>query len=171
MGRVAMRWDDSSEVRHDSRIRVADGGIAFVNDIVRGGLAPMLSTTDDYTLRTHLFFETAASATCTALNDRVTAHAQPPPIRVAGAMTATDGLGFYDDTIENRTHTTATIVHADFGRLEQGWALRIKFPGFRSITTSVPSQWQHEADDTFYIFFPGFLGNEEMVTITPECVN
>lgn len=170
MARVAMRWDDSSENRHDSRIRLASPDeIAFVDDIVRGGIEPTISTADDFTLRTHLFFETDAMASCTELNNSLQAHATTPPILVDGAQTAQDGLGFYDDTIEGRTHSAATVVHAEFGRVEEGWALRIRFPGVRSITTSVASNWQHEGEGLFYIFFPAGLPNDAMITITPEC--
>jgi hypothetical protein len=92
-------------------------------------------------------------------------------IRVAGEQTAVDGNGFYDDTILDRIHSSPTVVFADFGPVEAGWSLRIKFPGYRSITTSVPSSWQHEDDDSFFIFFPDRLPNDGMITITPQCPN
>lgn len=170
--RAAIRWDMSSEGRLDTRIRALNE-IAFVHDLVPGGgpgADDTLSDTDTYGLRTHLFLDASAGAgSCTQLNTTLLRHATSPPVLVEGEQIAVDGLGFYDDTINGRTHTTAVTLHADFGAVDDGWALRIRFPGFRSITTSVPSSWQHESDDTFYIFFPGELDNDAMVTIAPEC--
>ena len=47
----------------------------------------------------------------------------------------------------------------------------MRFPGFRSITTSVPSLWQHELDDSFYVFFPDGLSAGASVTIAPGCLD
>jgi hypothetical protein len=173
--RTAVRWDVSSEGRRDTRIRAFPPQITFVHDLVPGGGAgadDMMSSADTFGLRTHMFLQpSGATATCTQLNTALARHAASPSARVDGTMIAVDGLGFYDDTIMNRTHTTAATFTAAFGPIDDGWALRIKFPGFRSITTSVPSRWQHESDDTFYIFFPDALDNNASVTITPQCTN
>ncbi|MFN0249360.1 MAG: hypothetical protein ACKV2T_20915 [Kofleriaceae bacterium] len=172
--RAGIRWDMSSSGRRDTRIR-AFNQITFTHDIVPSsgiGADMTMSSEDTFGLRTHLFLDgSGVAGSCSEVNQRLLRHASTPPARVEGEMIAVDGLGFYDDTIMNRTHANAVTFHADFGSIEDGWALRIKFPGYRSITTSVPSNWQHETDDTFYIFFPDGLENNEMVTITPECPN
>lgn len=177
--RLALYWDNSSQMRHDSRIRHFDNEIVFVNDIVPGngpGADAMLSNTDNYTLRTQMFLENDSAIECRTLMNKLQSHAQTPAVEVDGALTAADGLGFYDDTITNRNHTSMATLVAENGRIEAGWTLRIRFNGYRSITTSMPTVWQHEhhdapAEDIFYIHFPDGLPNNGSVMITPECPN
>ena len=170
--RIGLRWDPVGAVT--SRIRQAPSEYAFVYDLARSGTQPALDASDTWTLRTHMFLEPSTSGTCTEVNTKLLGHATMQPVLLGEDTIAVHDHGYFADTDPAngdalRARTGAVTLRAENGRLEAGFALRVRFPGYRSITTSVPSTWQHEDDDSFYIYFPDERAEDEEIVISPEC--
>jgi hypothetical protein len=172
--RIGFRWERSSENRLDTRVRFFVDEYAFITDIIPlTGPGSTATMTDDvsYTTRTQLFLDNGAQSNlCTTVNSKLASHVGQAPVDINGDQTQIHGFGYFDDSQnDTRTRSSAVTLKAMYGRVEGGFTLKIRFPGYRSITTSVPATWQHEDDDTFFIFFPDGLAEQAELQITPEC--
>ena len=179
-GKVAVYWDrlDNQDpataptrIRHDANPGTQHDIVAFVYDMVTQtdgimSIGPMVS----YGIRTHMLVHSGTQS-CTALLGEVESFAAIQPLSVAatgGNPVAVNysANGYFDDA----TAYSAPITIR--GAAPEGFAIRLRFPGFGAIATdrlAARVVWQREDDGTFTLFFLDGLNPQTSIVVTPEC--